>query len=54
MEWERLLGATMIVSPEYGTRSSTVLLMNRTGGGFFTEQTIEQGHPSAKREEFLF
>jgi len=54
MEWERILGAKMIVSPGYGTRSCTVLLMNRTGGGFFFEQTIDQGHPVGKRKEFLF
>jgi uncharacterized protein with NRDE domain len=31
LEWERLLSSPFIVSPEYGTRCSTVVLINRDG-----------------------
>jgi len=43
LEWERILGARFIVSPEYGTRSSSVVLLDREGGGLFVEQTFENG-----------
>jgi uncharacterized protein with NRDE domain len=31
LEWERLLSSSFIVSPEYGTRCSTVILIDRHG-----------------------
>jgi len=36
--WERLLSPVYIVSPDYGTRSSTVVLMKNTGGIYFEER----------------
>lgn len=45
-EWERILGARFIVSPGYGTRSSSVIVIENDGGGMFVEQTFEQGRPS--------
>jgi uncharacterized protein with NRDE domain len=45
VEWERILGARFIVSPDYGTRSSSVLLLHRDGGGLFVEQTFDRGDP---------
>jgi uncharacterized protein with NRDE domain len=37
-EWERLLAAAFISSEEYGTRSSTVLLVGRKGQVIFAER----------------
>jgi len=39
MEWERLLSPIFISSPTYGTRSSTVLLLEREGRMVFVERT---------------
>ena len=38
LEWERLLSSAFIATPIYGTRSSTVLLMQRDLGLLFDEQ----------------
>lgn len=38
-EWERILSPIFIESPSYGTRSSMVLLVDRTGGTHFVEKT---------------
>ena len=43
LEWERLLSSAVITAPEYGTRSSTVLLVTRDGGVVFVEQTFSPG-----------
>jgi uncharacterized protein with NRDE domain len=40
LEWERRLGSRFIVSPDYGTRSSTVLLVSRQGPATFCEWTF--------------
>lgn len=37
-EWERLLSSPRIVSPEYGTRASTVILVERDGRMHFHER----------------
>ena len=37
-EWERLLSSIFIVSPAYGTRASTVLLIGHDGHVFFEER----------------
>jgi uncharacterized protein with NRDE domain len=39
-EWERLLSSAFIASSEYGTRSSTVVLMGRDGGVVFVERSF--------------
>lgn len=41
LAWERLLSAAFIVSPRYGTRSSTVLTLARDGGVFFMERRFD-------------
>lgn len=41
LEWERRLGAVFIHSAIYGTRSSTVLLMDREGGVQICERTFD-------------
>ncbi|MGH7511944.1 MAG: NRDE family protein [Gemmatimonadales bacterium] len=40
LAWERLLSAAFIVSGEYGTRSSTVVLVGRDGGVVFVERSF--------------
>ncbi len=40
LEWERILAAPFIVSPVYGTRSSTVILVNRDGKVTFVEKVF--------------
>ena len=42
-EWERLLSAAFIASPEYGTRSSTVVLAGRDSRALFVERTFGPG-----------
>jgi uncharacterized protein with NRDE domain len=39
-EWERLLSSAFIASDDYGTRSSTVVLVGRDGGIIFIERTF--------------
>lgn len=43
MESERVLSPALIVSPQYGTRSSTAVLFGEDGSVSFTERTILPG-----------
>lgn len=55
IDWERILSSIFIVSPRYGTRSSTVLLIGRNNTATFIERTF-RGSPdlwSETRHEFL-
>lgn len=40
-ERERLLAPAFIVSPDYGTRSSTVILVRRSGDALFVERSFD-------------
>ncbi len=53
-EWERLLSAAFIASRDYGTRSSTVLLVGRDGRVGFIEHSFESDGAAAEpvRHEF--
>jgi uncharacterized protein with NRDE domain len=51
-EWERVLSAPFIVSPEYGTRASTALLVDRHGRALFHERSFEPG--TGRRSEARF
>lgn len=42
LERERLLSSRFIVSPNYGTRASTVILFDRTGEVTFVERTFDR------------
>jgi uncharacterized protein with NRDE domain len=42
-DWERLLSSAFIVSKEYGTRSSTVVLVAPDGSATFVERTFGPG-----------
>lgn len=39
LQWERLLSAAFVRSPSYGTRSSTIILLDRLGHVSFDEQS---------------
>jgi uncharacterized protein with NRDE domain len=53
-EWERVLSAPFIASPEYGTRSSTALLVERHGRAILLERSFQPGTDgwSEVRHEF--
>jgi uncharacterized protein with NRDE domain len=53
-EWERLLSSAFIVSQDYGTRSSTVVLIGRDGSIAFTERTFERGGVQGEEKRFQF
>jgi uncharacterized protein with NRDE domain len=42
-EWERILSPIFIASPNYGTRSSTVILLDRYGRATFMERSFNKG-----------
>lgn len=54
LEWERVLSPVFIQTPTYGTRCSTVLLIDRHGVVSFLEYTHAVGGFEAKRREFQF
>lgn len=54
LEWERLLSASFVRSPAYGTRSSTVVLLDKAGQLRFIEQTFLPEAKPGRRLEFGF
>jgi uncharacterized protein with NRDE domain len=42
-EWERLLSSAFITSPDYGTRSSTIVLIGRDRRAVFVERSFGRG-----------
>lgn len=52
LEWERLLSAICIQGKDYGTRSSTVLLIDKQGQVCFHEKQIAPHNSSESRIEF--
>lgn len=52
VERERMLSSLFISSPEYGTRASTVLLVDRGGGALFVERTVEAGSGAGPEARF--
>jgi uncharacterized protein with NRDE domain len=53
-EWERLLSSAFIASGDYGTRSSTVLLVGRDGRVRFAERSFGPGGVPAGQADFEF
>ena len=51
-EWERLLSSAFIASDHYGTRSSTVVLVDRNGGVTFTERGFGRGGAPGEERRF--
>lgn len=54
LEWERLLSASFVRSPAYGTRSSTVVLLDKAGQLRFIEQAFLPEAKPGRRLEFSF
>ena len=55
MEWEKILAPIFIHSPWYGTRSSTVIIMENSGKTVVCERTFNRGKDMGYSEErFLF
>jgi uncharacterized protein with NRDE domain len=54
LDWERLLSAAFVKAPGYGTRSSTVLIVSRSGTPTFDEQTWLEGGQAGGRSRFRF
>ncbi len=54
LEWERRLSAPFIVSDTYGTRSSTVLTIDRDGDASFVERSFDPGGLSSGQVEHRF
>jgi uncharacterized protein with NRDE domain len=53
-QWESLLSSPFIVSPEYGTRSSTVVLIGRDDSARFVERSFGAGGHAAGEVAFDF
>jgi uncharacterized protein with NRDE domain len=51
-DWERLLSSAFIVSPDYGTRSSTVVLLAGDGSRMFIERSFGRGGEPAGEVRF--
>jgi uncharacterized protein with NRDE domain len=45
LDWERVLSPIFITSVNYGTRSSSVVLIDKTGAVTFSERTFEVDNP---------
>jgi uncharacterized protein with NRDE domain len=41
VEWERVLSAPFVLHPDYGTRASTVLLLEPSGAGYLAERRFD-------------
>ncbi|BCR06875.1 hypothetical protein DESUT3_39440 [Desulfuromonas versatilis] len=53
LDWERVLASRFIVSPDYGTRSSTVLLLARDRTLTFAESTFGPGGERQSERRFV-
>jgi uncharacterized protein with NRDE domain len=54
IEWERILSPIFITSPTYGTRSSTIILIDRHNRVTFTEKTFNSDPEHATSVEYEF
>ena len=52
--WERLLSSPFIVDPEYGTRSSTLLLIDIFGDAHFVERSFDAAGRAVGEAAFAF
>jgi uncharacterized protein with NRDE domain len=53
-EWERLLSSAFIASDDYGTRSSTVIVVDQGGGVVFVERSFGPGGAPGLEARFEF
>jgi uncharacterized protein with NRDE domain len=54
LEWERILSPIFILSPTYGTRSSTLLLIDKNDHVTFIERTFSAGSAPTQSSTFEF
>ena len=54
LEWERILSSIFITSPVYGTRSSTVLMIDREDNVTFAERVFNSEPDSRKMMKYEF
>jgi len=52
LEWERVLSAPFVLHPDYGTRASTVLLLERSGAGYIGERRFDRDGHLVGQSEF--
>jgi uncharacterized protein with NRDE domain len=52
-EWERVLSAPFVLHPDYGTRCSTVLLLEPTGAGYLAERRFDTNGGLTGETEFV-
>nr|MBA2246214.1 NRDE family protein [Gemmatimonadota bacterium] len=53
-EWERALSSLFIRTPVYGTRASTVLLVDRAGAASFVERSFAAGARQGEEVRYSF
>ncbi len=51
-EWEKVLSAAFIASPEYGTRCSTLLVVDKSGNVTMKERTYNNGGDAFTEQEY--
>ena len=51
-EWERVLSAPFVLNPDYGTRCSTVLLLEPSGAGYLAERRFDPAGTQTGATEF--
>ena len=54
LEWERILSPAFITSQAYGTRSSTVILLDRSGTVLFIERSFQKAAGAYSAVEYSF
>ena len=54
LEWERLLSSRFIQSPDYGTRASTLFLVDRQGSATFLERSFDTAGDTTETRRFSF
>lgn len=54
LEWERLLSSPFIISPEYGTRCSTVIAVHASGYAIFSEISYDSSGTAVERHDWPF
>jgi uncharacterized protein with NRDE domain len=52
VEWERVLSAPFVLHRDYGTRASTVLLLERSGAGYLAERRFDPDGNLLGQSEF--
>jgi uncharacterized protein with NRDE domain len=54
LEWERVLSPIFVETEGYGTRSSSIIMVKRDGGGTFVERVFNGGAEGCEEHRFNF